>query len=110
MRGPDVRHKHVSDRRKATILKEGEAMTQKKMRAEAVPQPRERVNCPYCGKPTPVALPADYAPVYRSCQVCGQRFIIERTRRGLDVFTIEAAPCCSNPDCRATETAHGQED
>jgi transcription elongation factor Elf1 len=85
-------------------------MTRSKMRADAMQQPHESVACPYCGKPTTVVLPADYAPVYRACGVCGRRFIIERTRGGLDVFTLEAAPCCSNPDCRAAETAQGQEE
>ena len=64
---------------------------------------RESARCPYCGDPTPVSLPRDYAPSFVFCAVCGLKFIAERLAVGFQVMTVEAAPCSSNPDCRELE-------
>lgn len=65
--------------------------------------------CPYCNQKTPVQLPTDYAPVYAFCQVCGEKFILERLAEGFQVLTLQEAPCCSDPDCREIEMGHGSE-
>ena len=65
--------------------------------------------CPYCGAPTPITLPEDYAPTYADCVICGKRFIMERLAEGFEVMTIEAAPCSSNPDWREIEMGGSDE-
>ncbi len=78
--------------------------------AEIAQSSLETTRCPCCGRKTAVALPADYAPVYRYCDVCGEKFILERLAEGFQVMTLKDAPCCSDPDCREIEIGGGEEE
>lgn len=71
--------------------------------------PVKNVSCPYCGKGTPIDVPEDYAPIYSRCKSCGKKFIVERLAEGMQVLTIEEAPCCSDPDCREIEMGSSDE-
>ena len=73
-------------------------------------QSMEKTNCPYCSHKTELALPDDYRPVYRQCNTCGKKFIAERLAKGFQALTLEEAPCCSDPDCIALETAGSDEE
>ncbi len=70
---------------------------------------QKKVGCPYCHAKKTISLP-NYAPRYVDCAACGKRFIVERTRDGLDVFTLEAVPRSSDPDYRESEMSSGQEE
>ena len=65
----------------------------------------ETTRCPYCKDQTSVDLPGNYKPVYVYCDVCGKKFIVARLAEGFQALTLEAAPCCSDPDCREIEMA-----
>ncbi len=65
--------------------------------------------CPYCKGRIDIELPENYAPVYTHCDACRKKFIVERLAKGFQTFTLEAAPCCSDPDCRALETGGSDE-
>jgi hypothetical protein len=65
----------------------------------------ETTPCPYCNVHTSVDLPGNYKPVYAYCDACGKKFIVERLAEGFHAMTLEAAPCCSDPDCREIEMA-----
>ncbi len=67
------------------------------------PSSAESARCPYCMDLTSFELPANYRPIYTYCDCCGKKFIAERLAEGFQVLTIEAAPCCSDPDCREIE-------
>ena len=67
------------------------------------------VRCPYCHQNSSIVAPENYAPVYAYCSNCGEKFIVERLARGMQVLTIEEAPCCSDPDCRAIEMGASDE-
>ena len=69
----------------------------------------KNVQCPYCGHETPIDMPGDYAPVYAYCGVCRKKYILERLAEGIQVLTVEAAPCCSDPDCREIEMGGSDE-
>jgi len=68
-----------------------------------------KTQCPYCNDNTSITLPVDYAPVYTLCNFCKKKFIIERLAKGFQTFTLEGAPCCSDPDCRAIEMGGSDE-
>jgi hypothetical protein len=68
------------------------------------------VKCPYCNAGTSINEPGDYAPYYIYCRNCGQKFIIERLAKGIDIIKTEDAPCCSDPDCREIEMSSGDEE
>ena len=70
---------------------------------------KETTSCPYCKDTTTFEMPLDYAPVYVWCTVCKKKFIIERLAQGFTAWTLEAAPCCSDPDCRELEMGGSQE-
>lgn len=63
----------------------------------------EQATCPYCQENTSVVLPENYAPTFVYCQICSEKFIIERLAHGFDIFKIEDAPCDSDPDCRVID-------
>jgi len=67
------------------------------------------VQCPYCGEETLFELPENYAPVFKYCDVCRKKFIVERLAEGIQAWTREDAPCCSDPDCRAIEMGAADE-
>jgi DNA-directed RNA polymerase subunit RPC12/RpoP len=69
----------------------------------------EKTLCPYCHEKTIIALPSDYAPTYVFCRHCNTKFIVERRAAGFVVFTLENAPCCSDPDCKEIEMAASDE-
>ena len=68
-----------------------------------------RTTCPYCTRETLFELPENYAPVFEDCRQCGKKFIVERLKEGFSVFTLENAPRCSDPDCRAIEMGGSDE-
>ena len=67
------------------------------------------VQCPYCSEETVIDMPEDYAPVFAYCDVCSKKYILERLAEGVQVLTVEGAPCCSNPDCREIEMGGSDE-
>ncbi|BBO85178.1 hypothetical protein [Desulfosarcina ovata] len=67
-------------------------------------------DCPYCGQQTVLSLPDNYAPVYVYCSICGKKFIAERLEKGVQLMTLESAPCFSDPDCRDIEMGGGDEE
>lgn len=68
------------------------------------------VQCPYCGKSTSIVPAEDFRPIYVYCGVCGQRFIAERVRDGMEVLKIENAPPLDDPDRREIELSLGDEE
>ena len=70
----------------------------------------ETTRCPYCNEWTRITPSPDYEPVYATCENCFQKFIIERELDGIAAYTLEAAPCCSDPEWRAIEMAQGDEE
>lgn len=68
------------------------------------------VQCPYCESLTAVEQPRDFAGHYANCLRCGESFILERTAQGCRTWTRHEAPCCSDPDCRESEMAQGDEE
>lgn len=66
--------------------------------------------CPYCGKSTLIVPAEDYRPIYAHCGVCGQRFIAERVRGGMEVLKVEDAPTLDDPDRREIELSLGDEE
>ena len=66
--------------------------------------------CPYCSAPQKVPEHGDYRPFYVNCTECARRFIVEPVQSGTVVYKAEEAPCCSDPDCRATEMAGSGQD
>jgi hypothetical protein len=72
--------------------------------------PVQMVTCPYCLESTQIKPASDYAPKYVRCSICHKRFIVERVQRGIQLLTLEEAPCTSDPDCRALEMAQGDEE
>lgn len=66
--------------------------------------------CPYCREFNTTQPAKDYAPVYDYCAACGRRFILERTRTGLDVMRLEDASCASDPECRVIEMSQSDEE
>ncbi|WP_022665621.1 hypothetical protein [Desulfospira joergensenii] len=69
----------------------------------------QKTLCPYCRLETFVELPGDYAPVYVHCDSCKKKFIVERKIQGFKSFSLEEAPCISNPDCRDIEMGAADE-
>jgi hypothetical protein len=69
----------------------------------------ETAQCPYCQTQTAIELPDDYEPVFVYCDHCEKKFIAERRAEGFEVFTLEEAPCCSDPDCREIEMSNVDE-
>jgi len=67
------------------------------------------VRCPYCSQATAIEVPVNFAPVYAHCACCSKKFIAERLSDGLQVLTLEEAPCCSDPDCRELEMGSSDE-
>ncbi|OIQ49832.1 hypothetical protein BerOc1_01757 [Pseudodesulfovibrio hydrargyri] len=68
------------------------------------------IHCPYCNAGQVVGDFDNYAPFYVNCQECSRRYIVEPVRHGVVVYRDGDAPCCSDPECRATEMAgSGQE-
>ena len=67
----------------------------------------KNVLCPYCSEGQAVPDHENYRPFYFNCTGCARRFIVEPVRNGTVVYKLEEAPCCSDPDCRATEMAQG---
>ena len=59
--------------------------------------------CPYCSARQAVDDHGDYRPFYVKCADCSRRFIVEPVRSGAVVYRDGEAPCCSDPECRATE-------
>ena len=74
-----------------------------------VQEPVETVECPYCRQDSSIVPPDDYAPAYAYCPNCSKKFIVERVAEGIQVLTLEEAPCCSDPDCRAIEMGASDE-
>lgn len=73
-------------------------------------QPVQMVTCPYCHERIQIKPASNYAPKYVQCSICHKRFIVERVQDGIQLLTLEEAPCCSDPDCRALEMAQGDEE
>lgn len=68
------------------------------------------IQCPYCNAPRVTGRFENYSPFYVNCSECSRRYIVEPVRNGVVVYRDGEAPCCSDPDCRATEMAgSGQE-
>lgn len=68
------------------------------------------VACPYCNEEASIQEPENYAPVYAYCAKCDHKFIVERLSDGVQLFTIEDAPCSSDPNCREIEMGGGDEE
>ncbi|HHP7234855.1 MAG TPA: hypothetical protein ACFCUC_09515 [Desulfobacterales bacterium] len=66
--------------------------------------------CPYCGEQTRLKLPHNYEPIYAYCNICGKKFITERLTEGFQTWTLEDAPCWSDPDWRQIEMGAGDEE
>ena len=71
--------------------------------ANRLSRSNRNMSCPYCGETTHIELAPDYAPRFVHCEACGARFIAERLATGVQLLTVEEAPCSSNPDCREIE-------
>lgn len=80
------------------------------LKTKDVRHPVQTVTCPYCRKFTQIQPASDYAPKYVRCSICNKRFIVERVQRGIQLLTLEEAPCFSDPDCRELELAQGDEE
>ncbi|MDD3310571.1 hypothetical protein [Pseudodesulfovibrio sp.] len=61
------------------------------------------VHCPYCSTGQAVDTHGDFRPFYVNCADCSRRFIVEPVESGVVVYRDGEAPCCSDPECRATE-------
>jgi transcription elongation factor Elf1 len=68
------------------------------------------IACPYCRKKTSVAPAEDYQPIFADCKACGKRFILQRTREGIEALKVESASLCENPDLREIELGQGDEE
>lgn len=68
------------------------------------------IQCPGCHAPQTAEHPGGYAPIYVDCPACGNRFVLEPVRNGVKTYREGEAPCCSDPDCRATELGDGGND
>ncbi|QGY39567.1 hypothetical protein GM415_05355 [Pseudodesulfovibrio cashew] len=68
------------------------------------------VNCPYCAAVRSLPAPQDYSPFYVDCDRCSERFIVEPVQNGTMVYRDGEAPCCSDPECRATEMGDAGQD
>lgn len=68
------------------------------------------VNCPYCLVTRELPPSKDYTPFYVDCSDCAERFIVEPVRNGVVVYRDGEAPCCSDPECRATEMGDSGQD
>ena len=70
----------------------------------------KHILCPYCPAAQTAPDHGNYKPFYVNCSGCASRFIVEPVRNGTVVYKVEEVPCCSDPECRATEMAgSGQE-
>ena len=70
----------------------------------------QSITCPYCLGPTRINPRPDYRPIYTICEGCKEKFIIERVADGIQAFTLQEAPACSDPHCRAIEMGQGDEE
>ncbi|MEF2229331.1 MAG: hypothetical protein V3571_00225 [Pseudodesulfovibrio sp.] len=61
------------------------------------------VRCPHCSHEQSVESLGDFRPFYVTCADCASRFICEPVQSGMVVYREGEAPCCSDPECRATE-------
>ncbi|MGD8367441.1 MAG: hypothetical protein PVG78_07365 [Desulfobacterales bacterium] len=69
------------------------------MKTESATEPSfcEMIRCPCCGRPTAVNLPEDYAPVYKYCGGCAEKFIVERLAEGFQVVSLGKCPKAGIP-------------
>jgi DNA-directed RNA polymerase subunit RPC12/RpoP len=68
------------------------------------------IMCPYCRFEHAVQHPGGYLPIYADCPNCGNRFVVEPERHGVTTYTLEDAPCCSDPECREIEMGASDND
>lgn len=68
------------------------------------------VSCPYCSREQAVRTHGDFRPFYVNCADCSRRFIAEPVQGGMVVYRDGEAPCCSDPECRATEMGTSGDD
>lgn len=70
----------------------------------------QMVTCPYCAKETSIDMPEGYAPVYVTCNVCNEKFIIERFSKNVRAFRLAgAAYSSSDPECNEIEMGASDE-
>lgn len=61
------------------------------------------IQCPDCHAAQIAKHPGGFTPILVECTVCGRQFILEPEASGAKTYRNGEAPCCSDPDCRATE-------
>jgi hypothetical protein len=85
-------------------------MAKSKAQGQGTGLGKTAITCPYCLKNTPVVPAEDYRPIFADCKACGTRFILQRTREGIEALKIESASLLDNPDLREIELGQGDEE
>jgi transcription elongation factor Elf1 len=85
-------------------------MAQSKAQGMETGPAKTNIKCPYCQKKTSVVPAEDYQPIFSDCKACGKRFILQRTREGIEALKIESASLLENPDLREIELGQGDEE
>jgi transcription elongation factor Elf1 len=85
-------------------------MAKSKSQGQETVSGKKTIKCPYCQKNTSVVPAEDYQPIFADCKACGKRFILQRTREGIEALKIESASLLENPDLREIELGQGDEE